>query len=437
MGQPSVNQVTGLSTLPLHEKMRNTLRYGVANFLLILSIFLYVSPLSLGFDTQPFALLFSFVVVVESMLRTKILKIPGPIMIFLLMFFVSIIFMVFSADKFIAMRSLAGYATLFFVTLASYQTFGSVKVKWFNFCVYLYLVVGLAQLTVDKRFGEFLLPRMSTSTERGITSLAVEPSAYAVVCIFMLMINDILLATGKQTKKKYLIITVLLVAQILITLSGIGLVFFTVYLFSKVISILIKDGISRHLSKIVMFMVVLTAIFIAFRTVDSLQQSRGGLVLDQALEDPRTLLIQDGSIADRLTHAILPIYSLFYSHGAGLGLGTWSQYAIHLRSYAGGFVELMGKYATLGADRIMSGWGTAMYELGAIGLLYMISYLKIVRNGFKLPNKTVSMAVVSSGLTIWLMMFMAIPLAFPLFSYMMGMFLYCNKTYRNSEKPLD
>ncbi|NJJ38539.1 hypothetical protein [Paenibacillus apii] len=410
--------------LPLQQKMENTMRFGAANFLLLLSLFLYVCPINLGFDTQPFALMLSTLIVTFTILKTKKISMNSNVFVLFLMFFVACFFFAINANKAAGLRSLAGYASLFMVTLASYRTSRYIKTTWFNFAVYLYLSVGIIQLTVDKKFGAFLLPRMSTSVERGITSLAVEPSAYAVVCIFMLMINDFLLATGKQNKRKYFIITLLLIAQILVTLSGIGLLFLTVYLTSKVISILLKDGIAKHKGKLIIFALIIGSVFASFRNIDSLQRSRGGLVLNAAISNPKLLLIEDGSIADRLTHAILPIYSLSYSHGVGLGMGTWAKYAINLRSYAGGFIEIMGQHATLTVDRIMSGWGTALYELGSLGFVYMFVFINIIVAGAKTKDKKLAMVYISSGITIWLLMFMSIPLAFPLFSFMMGMFMY-------------
>lgn len=408
------NPVVAKSTL-----LANDTRFQRANILMFLAIFPYVTPVNLGFDTQPFALLFSIIILLTLLASKSPLPMPRSIFTLLLMSVCASVLFLVSSDKLAALRSLTGYATLFAVTFSSYHTCRNINTKWFNFAVYMWFSVGLIQLTVNRFFGEFLLPRISTSEGRGITSLAVEPSYYAIVCVFLLLLNDFLRASGKQEKSKHMLITMLLIFQIVITYSGVGFVFLFVYMISKFIAILLKEGIRKHTGKLTIIAFSIVATFLAFRNIDVLEQSRAGVILRAAMVDPKLLLTSDGSIADRLTHAILPIYSLAYSSGIGLGLGTWSEHFPGLRDYAGGFIRQMAEHATGG--RIMSGWGTAIYELGILGFLYLIIFLQVMIKGAK--RKELSSVYVSSGITLFLLMFMAVPLAFPLFSYLLGMYM--------------
>lgn len=410
---------------PLNEKFNNTVKYGSASFLFILAAFPFISPINLGFDTQPFCLAFSFLLSFALVVkRQRILMTKGILALLLVLVFAMFMF-VLSPNKAAALRSLAGYLTLFFVTYAAYNTSGLLKIKWFNASVYVWFGVGLIQTGVSKYFGSFLLPRMTSSATRGITSLAVEPSICAIVCVFLLLINDLLKARGVQTKKKHAQITVLLVLLTAMTLSGMGFLFIFVYLLSKVVAIIARQGIAKHAGKIFAVLLVLLITFISFRTVDSLEQSRAGTLLSQAIDSPRMLVLSDVSLADRLSNVILPIYSLPYSKGLGLGLGTWATHSFGLTTYAGGFVQLMSQHASLSADRIMSGWGTAFYELGFFGVIYLIVFLNTVRKGIKKKNE-LSSVYISIGISVTFIMALAIPLAFPLFSYLLGMIMYYN-----------
>lgn len=406
------------------DQIRNTVIFGISNILMLYVIFPYVSPVNLGSDTQPFALLFSIFIIFVLSVMTKRILLTKELFVLMLMFLYTCFMFMLSPEKTNAIRSLAGYATLFFVTYASYNTSKNIKTKWFNLAVYIWFSVAVVQLTVDKYFGDFLLPRMSTSESRGVTSLAVEPSYFAIVCVFLLLLNDLLKSLGKQKKLKHITIMSLLIFQIIITFSGMGFIFLLIYMGGKFISILAKEGIWKHKGKLVMICIAIVATFLSFRTIDSLQQSRAGAILAAAIIDPKVVLIEDASIADRLSHAILPLYSIVYSSGIGLGMGTWTNYLPQLQSYAGGYVEVIAQYASPG--RIMSGWGTAIYELGILGLVYLIVYLRIMVGGSK-RRKDISSEFVSAGITILLLMFMAVPLAFPLFSYMLGMYMYYGK----------
>ena len=59
----------------------------------------------------------------------------------------------------------------------------------------------------------------------------------------------------------------------------------------------------------------------------ALQNTRAGILLRSGLRGPTTLLFTDQSVADRVSHVLLSFYSLFYSYGIGLGLGTWGDYS--------------------------------------------------------------------------------------------------------------
>lgn len=411
--------------LSFQERARNSLSSITAGFLFLLAAFPYISPVNLGFDTQPYCLLFAFLLTFVRITGSRSVTLTREVFALFLLLLVASILFIAGTNKSVGARSMAGYMTILFVTYAAYHHSYKLKIKWFNFSVYLWFAFGVIQTGYDKLFGSFLLPRMSTTETRGITSLAVEPSYAATICVFLLLMNDLFMNLNKQSKRKHLFISLLLILLTVLTLSGMGFLFLFVYFLSKIIAIVVSQGISKHLGKIFAIVVILTTVFISFRTIDKLEYSRAGFLLNIAVQDPKYLMISDASLADRLTNVILPVYSLPYSNFVGLGLGTWADNFLALRSYAGGFTEVMAQFSNPDSTRIMSGWGTAIYELGIFGFGYLFIFLRIVRKGAKKRGK-LSHLYISIGVTLTFLMALAVPLAFPLFSYLMGMCMYYN-----------
>ena len=393
-----------------------------ANALFLLAAFPYVSPINFGFDTQPYALLFSFLIALHVFTGKSVPKIPGVFVGLSLILLYATTLFVLSTDKQTAARSLAGYATLFLVTFASFWSVKDVIMKCFNSAVYVWLAVAVVQLMSNKLFGSFLVPRMSTSAARGVTSLAVEPSYYAVVCVFLLVLNDLFQSVGKQTDRKHALIMAILTFQMLLNFSGTGFLLLFVYLLGRLLANAVSQGSVAHL---LVPLLLGAVVLVSFRTIDVLAQSRAGRILQAATMDPMSLVLSDASISDRLTHLLIPMFSLPYSKGIGLGLGTWSTYAPEISRSAGGVVERIAQYTISDTNsiRIMSGWGTAVFELGVFGILLIVLFVRsfLTRSS---RARELSPVFISSGFTTLMVMFTAVPLAFPLFAYVFGLFLY-------------
>ena len=71
----------------------------------------------------------------------------------------------------------------------------------------------------------------------------------------------------------------------------------------------------------------------------------------------------------------------------------------------------------------MSGWGSAIYELGIFGVLFILVFIWIMLVGLS-RNKEMKSIYFLSMITIGFTMLMAVPIAFPLYGYTLGAFLY-------------
>lgn len=395
-----------------------------SNILLFLVLFPYLSLIQTPFDTQPFAVIFS--ILIFSILLIKKdnnLSFPFPLWALFLIFLYALGIYFINSNYYYGMRSLVGYASVFFITFASYKTFKYFNIKIYIFSIYIWLFFGVVQLLFNKNFGRWFVPRMSTSVVRGVTSLAVEPSYYATICVFALILNELFYRNAKYNRKVYYLVICTLVFQIIITFSGLGFLFLAVFFFSKCIALIIFNRGIKRCQPFFYSIIIILFIFLIFQYLPVLQHSRAGILLRRGLDDPITLLFTDQSVADRLSHILLPFYSLLYSKGIGLGLGTWGDHATLLATSVGGRVEEITNIWFSTGGRIMSGWGTAIYEIGIFGVLFVIVFLWIMFVGLR-RNKEMKSVCFMSMLTIGFVMLMAVPIAFPLFGYTLGAFLY-------------
>ena len=395
-----------------------------SNILLVLVLFPYFSIIQTPFDTQPFAVIFS--ILIFSILLVKKdseLSFPFPLWVLFVIFLYTMVIYFINSNYYYGMMSLAGYASVFFITLVSYKTFKYINIRIYFLSIFIWFFFGVTQLFFNKSFGRWFVPRMSTSVARGVTSLAVEPSYYATVCIFALILNELFYKNAKYNRKVYYTVMCILVFQTIISFSGLGFLFLLVFFFSKCISLIFFDrGIKRSRAFFSSIIIPLLIILL-FLYLPVLQHTRAGILLRSGLRDPVTLLFTDQSAADRISHILLSFYSLFYSYGVGLGLGTWGDYSNLLIASAGGRIEELANVWLSTGGRIMSGWGSTIYEIGTFGVLFIIVFLWIMFAGLR-RNKEMKSVYFMSMLTMGFVMLMAVPIAFPLFGYTLGAFLY-------------
>lgn len=392
----------------------------IPNILLLLVLFPYISIVNTSFDTQPWALIFSMLIP-AVLLLTGSVKIPRPMFIILLIVIYATVMCLKDYQN--GIRSLFGYLSLLFLSFAGYHTFKFVKAKYFVRTVWVWLAFGVIQFFYNKQFGSFMLARLSTTDERGVTSLAVEPSYYAITCIYFLIINDIFYRKEQYTKKKYIRIAILLTIQILISYSALGLMFLSLYYLFKVVGAISKRGLFRNF-KFIFGMVLMVVLFMTLFSVnDKLSESRAGIILEQAMKDPISIIYHDYSTAQRFAHVVLSFDSIQYNYGLGFGLGTWNDHVYEIASHSSLTTKIINHTNIYLEGRTMSAWGAAIYEIGIGGVALLLVFFQIIMKG-KRRNKEMKDIFVTSGLTIFTLMLMSVPLAYPLFGYMLGVLMY-------------
>jgi len=394
----------------------------IANLIFLLSLFPYVSPFDTPFDTQPWALFAATIFVVALVIKREI-SFPRPL--FLLMvttIYAGVIYLFYLAvresDPLGGLRSLAGYASLFMLTFSAYKTFPYVKAKLYITAVIIWFFAGIIQLLYGHWALEPIIPRLATGGYRGLTSLAPEPAYYAMECCALLVLNEIFYKEKRYRDWVYLVIFLVLVFQIVLSFSGVGLFVLSLFLIIKS-SLIFFMGETKKQKKMSLFVISLLVISIyLFAVYPILRESRAGYILSELLIDPKRLLQIDLSISTRLSNVTLALYGgLIESHGLGFGLARTGQ-----ENIPAWLASRLGIERAWGG-RTMGGLLSAIYELGIIGVAMVISVWWIISLSI-LRNSRMRAALLISTLVFILPRHIFDPIAFPLFGYLLGVHLF-------------
>ncbi|MFE2777927.1 hypothetical protein ACFXEB_09010 [Aerococcus urinaeequi] len=398
------------------------LKVVLSNFLFITVLFPYISVINTPFDTQPTSLLVAmFIFFVILFERND--KIPITFVPLLFLFVMSIIAMlIYPNDMISGLRSVVGYSTLFFVTLASYKTFKLINPRILIYSEWIWFIVAFIQTFISKNFGSFLLSNLRTSAARGVTSLAVEPSYYAIIMVFFLILNEFFYAKNLFNNKEYKQVFVLSCIQILLSFSGMGILFLAVFGLFKTISVVLTKNVVKKISSLIIFFSLLGTAFVAFTSIPKLAQSRAGGILVKFIQSPTDLIMSDKSIALRLSHITISTLSIFQNFGLGHGVGQFETKAISvMENLPTPIWKMIVEQEVYPGGRIMSGWGSSIFELGIIGLIPLFLFIYVMRLAMKKSNKSVYITAFG---VIFILMWMSVPYSFPLFSYFMGITLF-------------
>lgn len=418
---PSVALSTHAKELPRKAKVKS--RNSVGSVILLLTAcFPNVSPFSTPFDTQPYCLIAAGVIVLARLGWGKSAIIPKILLPSIFVVVVAVLYFLSSSISLLAIRSLFAYMSVALISIASYWVCRDVSVRWFHAVVFIWLIVGLIQQFIYRYFGAWFIVDIRTTDNRGVTGLAVEPSYYALFCIFFLMLNEFYYCRGQQSRRARNAMAVLLLVQIFFAKSGLG---FLALIIWGICEIITRPSFQKRVASTVWFLVIGIGCFFVLAHTRIFGGTRIAGLLNYADSGDLNALATDGSIAARLAHMIVSITSLSHNYGFGFGLGTWSEYAASLADSLGSFLySFLNLNSFPPGDRLMSGWGTGIYELGWYGLMLPVSFLLMLR-----VNKSSTLALTqmssiafvrASGICIFTLMWISIPLAFPLFGYTWG-----------------
>ncbi len=390
---------------------KNYLNYIPITFF---SFFPYVTLVSFGSDVQPWSIL--LVTFLALFLFYSNYKIPIQFIYLFLPLLYSIFLFPISDDKLSSFRSLVGYITVAFVPIVFYyilEKYFDLVVKFLKFTTITYFIVGFIQIVYDRNFFSFILNRISTTDTRGVTSLAVEPTFYGIICLFL-----ILIFMGLNIKDKNKYIYLLLFQIIFLAQSSMTVLFLLIFCFYY------------FLFKLNLKIVSISFLFIFFGLLlfSNIEFTSYNLrvinLANKFIEEPLTIFIVDASINDRVSAIYFSIKGFFDNYGIANGFDTFSSY----------LEKELPKQDTFWwvseSNRIMSYYGGILFELGFIGLLIPIIYSLIIIKAYRYDIKSgfLYLFFINSILMT------AIPLSFPLVGVYIATLLYKAKyeAYNNS-----
>lgn len=286
-------------------------------------------------------------------------------------------------------RSGANYATVFFVTIATYYVMkaqNGLKEKWIKLATWIWFIVGFVQKYIYSEFGYALLSHARTRENRGVISLASEPSFYGYMCIFLAI-----LAIDFRKYRAF-------------------------YLLLDFIQIVVFAGSAVSAVYLAVFAVAYVLVSVARG------EAKGYFVLVSLIGLGMFLYEEIPWIKDRFPNRIFQIlYNICYNRNTLLMDDSISARFEDIINSFKGLVEWWGLPHGFSSTRIMSGYGAMGYELGIVGIAVTILFLAIMVN----HKNDIFVAI---GITI--MLFSAVQLANPLFSFYIGYCMY-KKSIRN------
>lgn len=370
--------------------------YNILEFCVLFFVFFpYLRIVDIGSDNQPWAMLSSILLLCVYgiyKVRRELASLVLVVLLAIALFFLG----PFSLD---AVRSLYSYISFFVITVCAFELFkrsGGLSVRFLYFVIAAWFLVGFVQTFVNDTFLTSLLTRTAGGTGRGIVGLAPEPTFYGIVCIFFLLI------VMQMDCKKTLLILLLLVQIIFFSKSSMCLLFLV---FLAGLMLLSRFSVKQF---------ILTLVALGggyFIIVTFMANSRIYALLMLVISTPESILVKDASIADRFYAIYYALQGAFENILVPHGFGSFEQYLN---------VAAVGNDTVSRTNRIMSGYGAPLFELGIIGVLIPIAITRAINYRFSEDRQNRFVY----GVFINTIMFSAIPLSFPYIGCLVGLLLF-------------
>jgi hypothetical protein len=382
------------------NKYELNFKRGIYFLFFFFVFFPFISPVKTSTDMQPYSVIFAII-----LLPFFKLTITKSQLLILLLPLLAILMLIFSDFSFNSFRSLYNYISLFIIYYVSFKVLKSnilnieTVIKIFFSA---WVTIGVLQTTIKKDLFTFLISDSRTTENRGVTSLAPEPTFFAIILFFFLLYFFHLNIKNKKTYYIVIVLSILLIAK-----SSMGLV----YLLILFIYLLITNLSLKHFFATILLISLLSLSLSYF--VDSRLY---GLVI-VFIESPSNLLTLDASINDRFFQIFFSIKGFFQFYLFPHGFSYWGKYlAVEVPKYSE--YVMVDFFSSDG--RIMSGLGSLLFELGLFGLLLPLLIFK--QNIFLFRNNITNILFVF--ILIFLLLISAIPIGFSYFGFYLAFIEY-------------
>lgn len=357
--------------------------------------FIRLPGVAINTDVQPYALIFSICMLGIYFIRKGAIKIQKKEFPILFLLFFSTVILFLSLSLYIGIfyiaRSYLSYISIGIIPMYVYRVLKErhgIREQWIKNIINLWLIIGILQKYVWSSFGHTFVSNVRTTANRGVISLASEPSFYGYMCFFML-----LFAIKFETKKLFYILN-LLFQIICLAQSSVTMVYLIVFLLTSCMHSFVKGNVKRNL----LFLISgISGLGILYWYVQNNHNTRAAYLLYsifhfEKVTDLLNLIERDESIQIRLNQIIFCVHEFLCNWGI--------PHCFSLRY------------------RLESGYGALLYELGWVGLLIIIALWRIVYKGYQKKWAF----IIATTLTI--VLFSAIQMSLPTLGFFIGYMLY-------------
>lgn len=392
--------------------MEKKINKSLYSLFIFFCFFPYIRIIPLDTDSQPNALLLGLIVLILYRPRKMVKEL---FCLFLLMVW-AILLMIFSRFDFENIRSLLNYISLFVIATASYFILcrnGFISFKHFKMVVYIWGGTALIQQFIFPTFGSFLITRITGAGMfgRGVTSLAPEPTFYAIICVLL----SIICFLNFRTKPGYTYIQWIIWGQMVLLSRSTTVLLIAIASYFVYQIVIIAQKNPKALLKLLVFT---TFFFIVINIlVQYIESYRFGALLKKLLEEPQIFVNVDESVNERFIHAFFPLLGFITNYCLPHGYGCFSDYMSTIVK-SGQFADYL-PYVKSSYPRIMSGIGSALFELGCPGLLLLLVWYKCVVKFIKI-NKHILLY----GILFLCILFNAMPLSNAMVGFVFGNLIY-------------
>jgi hypothetical protein len=341
-------------------------------------LFPWLSFRILDLDTQPWFMIMGSLFLLLNIRKKVHIAVVFALLLFLSAFGVGL---AYGSFDFLFVRAVLGYYA-FFIVLASYY----LMKRYFEFPVWIltwsnaaWLFAGALQVFFGKNILSFLVI-VRTTEDRGVTGLAPEPTFYGIFLFYMCW----LLYLEKQNisiKTFRILVSLNLLFIIFVAKSSMVVLFILIagflYLVFNFFSV-------RRL--LVTLLLGVCAFLVTTQYGNYLEDTRlytlGSLVVDA----PLVVIEKDASINERASHIFFSFKGFYDDLGYPHGFHSFSNSLATGRDQSGGFFFWGSE-----GNKIMSGVGSLLYELGWYSILFFILVFWLMFSRYYIKDSLLSL----------------------------------------------
>jgi hypothetical protein len=324
-------------------------------------------------------------------------------------FVASIALLTISTVDFASARAIGNYASVSLLAIASYYVVRKdppLALRAIEVSIYAWFVVGLIQIVISRDFGTWLIAAARTSGGRGVVGLAVEPTMYGLICLLMLALTRLTF----QGKKRLVLSALLVLQTIVFAQSTMSLLLLFVWgALSIVVHLFSRRGLGR--TALVAVVCGIAGAAVLPQILDEVRDRRIVSLTRLIARNPGLAIAADRSAAERLSSIIVSVKGFADGWGRPHGFSAYSDFSAAVVASHTGSLPLFA-----GSSRTMSGYGSALFELGWFALVIPLVVSTLVWSAHPGDRRSAATMVVFVNLIL----LTAIPLATPTIGFLLG-----------------